>query len=90
MAGIGRTMIWLVFSCISCLFWLPIIIVTLAIVWGYYVYVYLINITAAGEGGNYLFVLYLHNCPYFVITEILEKPLALRSKFVLFFKRQFC
>lgn len=55
MAGVVKTCVWLVFSCIHCLFWIPIIIVTVSIIWGYYVYVYLINITAAGEGGNNLF-----------------------------------
>lgn len=50
MAGVVKTLVWLVFSCIHCLFWIPVVIVTAAIIWGYYVYVYLINITAAGEG----------------------------------------
>lgn len=54
MAGVVKTLVWLVFSCIHCLFWIPIIIVTAAIIWGYYVYIYLINITAAGEGGTAL------------------------------------
>ncbi|XP_065884392.1 palmitoyltransferase ZDHHC2-like isoform X2 [Dysidea avara] len=50
MAGVVKTCVWLVFSCVHCLFWLPLVIVTLALMWGYYVYVYLINITSAGEG----------------------------------------
>ena len=79
MAGVVKTCVWLVFSCIHCLFWIPIVIVTVSIIWGYYVYVYLINITAAGEGGNNLFhISYLY---FLLILEILEKPLGLRSKF---------
>ena len=52
MAGVMKTLMWMVFSCIHCLFWIPIVIVTAAIIWGYYVYIYLINVTAAGEGGD--------------------------------------
>ena len=52
MAGVLKTCVWLMFSCIHCLFWIPVVIVTISVIWGYYVYVYLINITAAGEGGT--------------------------------------
>ena len=52
MAGVLNTCVWLMFSCIHCLFWIPVVIVTISVIWGYYVYVYLINITAAGEGGT--------------------------------------
>ena len=63
MAGVVKTCVWLVFSCVHCLFWLPLIIVTLALMWGYYVYVYLINITSAGEGGSvFQFILHVYKC----------------------------
>ena len=66
MAGVVKTCVWLVFSCVHCLFWLPLVIVTLALMWGYYVYVYLINITSAGEGGN-VFQIILHVYKYYRI-----------------------
>ena len=65
MAGVLKTFVWLIFSCIHCLFWIPVVVVTGSVIWGYYVYVYLINITAAGEGGTYVLICCrsTYNCP---------------------------